>query len=458
MFDNAERAQSVGPPMPTIAPGSLSSSNLSALTPPFSVQYLPARRTPGIPGAVSVELAPLNIRSCKRVLSDAGASEAQQAALTSERSLKYYVGNPGWLHLVSPIMRSGPGVTPDSFYGLMSHAMAGELSSPGASAESKVDRVAARVAGRAAALLNSWSPADGPPLRSSLTERISQLEDLPSATIVATIENLAHDKILALYPGPLGAGCVEFRHGATQAYFATRLLLADPSEMASHEMFTDSRWMLVTISLLQHGAADLALELIRAAQEIIQDIEPAPPASVLVVNRFLRSMHITEREYAEETMVGSPWSDVAYRVLRILDIGLQRRKELVTDILRDQTDRLLARAIPQATLHEKVEMLDVQRLAHDDVAAAACVMGLRSNSGPLAEAAVLQIASRSELLSMVDVRSRLGFMCAIAAEGVDPSATRYASPEAALRLRLASRTGIFTAILYGLIFGASWNH
>ena len=414
---------------------------------------LAGRRTPYIPGAASLEIAQLSPRSRMQFLSAAGVSEVQQASFTSDKSLGFHVGNPGFLALVGPVLALSPGAVPECFYDLMADVMTERLRCLTDCQESTATEIFYRIAGRVAVLLYSRSLSEGPLALSTAIDWTGQLEGLSASAVEKVIAELLNLEILIQYSGPLNTDYLEFRHGAIQAYCAAKLLLSDRSDIVLHSMFTDPRLLLVATSLLQMGDADLAASLIATARELMQRMEPTPPASVLMVNRLLRSVNIAEREYTQNTEAGAAWSSLGYRVLYILDIGLQRRRELASDVLRDQTDRLLVRAIAQATPHEQAEILQVQNLAHDDVAAAACALGLRSNNGRLVDAAVAQLSLRSELLNLISMRDRMGFMFAVAIKGTDASAARYVSPEAALRLRLASRTGFAIPLLYWLVFG-----
>ena len=99
------------------------------------------------------------------------------------------------------------------------------------------------------------------------------------------------------------------------------------------------------------------------------------------------------------------------------------------------------------------QMLDIQNLANNDVAAAICAASLRSRSGRLTDAAARKVMSKRELLDLLAIGDRMRFMISIGFTGVDSWTSQHIDPEYRQRLWFASYVGIVLGPLLLLVFG-----
>lgn len=417
---------------------------------------LAGRRMPDIPGGTSVAIAPPNRRSRDRLLTARDVAPAQQAALNSGKSFRQYADNLEWLDLISSYLAQQPSeAPPEDFYDLMAHVIARIISSQQSASMGISGRLLHQIAEATAVHISRSTDSSGASTESNLINYLTEDEGHPAELVRLAIAELSHAGLMASYRDRNGCDCFEFRHDSVQAYFLTCRLLSDPSTVDPKTVLTDLRCPTIAISLLQHGDAALVARLANAALATLGLIgqTPPPPTSETTINRFLRSVEVTERDSSEHEGVLPPWPVLAYLVLHIFDAGFQRHPALIPETLRGEADRLVAHAFSRSARHEQAQMIEIQNLAHDDVAAATCAAGLRSKSGSLVHAAAVQVATRSQLLGLLVLRDRIRFVLAISIVGLDSWTTQHTSPAYGDRLTLASYSGIVTSSLFAITFG-----
>ena len=414
-----------------------------------------SRGTPSIPDGIRVEIAPLSNRLRGDFLDARDVADGQQDAIRSGKSFRQYAGNPGWLDFVSPCLGGQRNERLGNFYDLMASCVVHTLSAAEPRAVGVPEELLLRVAQDLAILLHGYRLADYSNVKATLVQRLSHIAECPPDTILCALSELTSLGWLSSYLNKDSQECLTFSHDSFLVYFAAAgLLRADPKALELEQLLTDSRWPTVAVSLLQHGDQGLTAGLIAAAERILSDLTqiPPPPAD-LFINRFLRSEQITERDSRDYVESPPAWSPVAHPVLRILDAGLTPEAADREGRLRDETDRLIAGAFPRCAKQEQTEIIYVQGLAHDDVAAAVCAAGISAKDGQMVNAAADQLATRPQLLDLLPLRDRIRFLLAVSLVGLDSWTARWSGPADRDRLRFASTTGVATAAFVVILIG-----
>ena len=408
-----------------------------------------------IPNGIRVEIAPVSRRSRSNFLMAQGVAAAQRDALSFEKTFRQYAANLAWLDMVSAYLATRTGDGPESFHDLMAKCVDQKMSSTGSgsidAAEEQIHKIAQAVAIR----LCGYQNMNDSNVRSELVQDIAQGEGYPAGVVDAALSTLASHGLMSAYLDMDGHERLQFSHESIQAFFASsRLLQADPATLGLEIILADRRWPTIAISLLENGGKEMVAGLIAAAERILSQFGQAPAAPAeTMINRFLRAAQIPERDSASLEDVPPSSPALAYAVLRILDAGLQRQALLIPDTLREETDRLAAWAFPNSRRQEQEQIIEIQNLAHADVAAATCAAGLRSASGLLVRAAAAQITTRYHLLDLLTLRDRMRFALAVSLMGLDPWTAQHVSPAFRDRLRFMSYTSVVTASLFIMIFG-----
>jgi hypothetical protein len=429
-----------------------------ALNPRILRAVLTGRHVPVLEGIVRIGISPLSDRARDHFLTTRGVTPAWQATLKSEKSFRQYLGNPGWLSLVSAYLLQRPGMVVDNFYELMANLISHTLSTKRAAADTQRLDHMRMIAELIALFFMTQTSSDTPIRKSDVTEYLfSHFDDTPGE-IGTVLSQLASHGLIRWWSRPSGSGqhieYIEFMYDAIQDYFAARRLIHDSSPIVIATLLTDARWSTIAISLVQHGPDDLVAQIIATAREILNAYKPQPQAATMVINKLLKSMQLPERSIEQTEGVKPRWPSAVYRVLHILDAGSQRRlTSLIPPDICELADFFIADAVPGATPDEHVQMLDVQNLAHTDVAAAACAVGLRSSSGALVHAALTHAATRHEVVDALALKDQIRLLLAIATIGLDSRVLRDGNTDFAKRLRLASTTGVVTAWLFAIFFG-----
>ena len=407
------------------------------------------RAVPSIPGAVRVEIAPLDDRSSRAFLKSRDVAEGKQEVITSGKSFRPYGGNPGWLDFISPYLAEQHREAPKSFYALMDECIGERMPPGGLGDQFRAD------AENLAILLYNGAKEEQANVKTALAQQLGHVRGCSPDEVLSSLDGLTSLGFVSLYLDKDGRERLQFSHDCFEAYFATaRLLLVDPATLDLERLLTTRRWTAIAVSLLQHGDEDMVRALILAAEKILTRVARAPmepPEDP--INRFLAASQIPERTPAAKAIVQPPWPTLVSTVLRVVNAGLKPDKLETAEPLRDETDRLIAEAFANCTKQEQAEIIDVQRLAHEDVAAAVCATGLRSKSGSLVSAATAQITGRCELLDLFPLWDRVRLMLAVALLGLDHSTVDQVSPANRDRLTFASQSSAVTVSLIAVFYG-----
>ena len=414
-----------------------------------SAAVVAGRAVPSVPGAVRVEIAPLDDRSRRAFLKSRDVAPGPQEVVWSGKSFRPYMGNPGWLDFISPYLAEYRHDTPKTFYELMGKCIDERMP------EGVMGKRFRAAAEDLAILLYNNAEEGQANLKTALAQQLGRDREGSPDEVLTSLDGLVSLGLVSSYLDKDGRERLQFSHDSFEAYFATaRLLLADPATLDLERLLTARRWTAIAVSLLQYGHEDMVRALTLTAEKILTRATRAPMESPEdPINRFLLASQIPERTSAPERIVRPPWPTVALTVLRVFDAGLKPDNLDAVNPLRDEADRLIADAFANCTKQEQAQIIEVQRLAHDDVAAALCVTGLRSQSGSLVTVATAQITSRYELLDLFPLRDRVRLMLAVALLGLNPATVKQVSPASHDRLTFASESGKVTAPLIAIFYG-----
>jgi hypothetical protein len=410
------------------------------------------RQLPTMARASIVEIAPFNKRQRDRFLELRGVSAAYQATLSSEKVFRQYVGNPGWLDFISPSLLQRPGLVLDTFYDVMQTAMA-QLLSEDNSAVSVQMRSIINTAQHAAAYFSTHNQRQGSATKEGITKYIEDKLAEDRETIEGALEFLRRKRIIRLWNAANGVALLSFKHDSIQDYFTVSRLREDPSTLTEIGLLTDARWFTVAVSALQHGPTEMVAEIIRESVRSLEEYRPPPQAAELAINSLLKEMGLPERPITSHAAAITRWPTAVYRVLTIVNAGSQYSASMIPVTIHDLADFHVANAAGSSTPVTQAQMTEIQHLLSADVAAAVCSKGLSSSSGQLVNATLNEIVSRSEIADLLSLRNRLRLMLALAVRGLDSSARHDANPDFALRLRLASNTGVIASWLFSVLFG-----
>ena len=398
-----------------------------------------------------IELSPLSQKTQAKFLSSRGVTAAQQSALLHEKSFRQYIGNLGWLDLVSDYLAQAPGNTPNNFLDLMNNVVTRQIAFITSARSELSDYLIVKVAQETAERIEKF-PISYRINRAALLQFLGDNGYMELSSVELVIDELVRYGMMTKYF--IGDDeVIEFTHDSVRSYYIIGAILNDNAIINIDEVLSDPSNTTIVISLLQLGSDELKLKVIRTAEEYLTRQEPTPKTSAIIINRMLSSMKIEPRSGVVEEGDLSPWTTGTYNWLHILDAGLNWRPSEIPENLRETTDMLLAEASPRATPVIQKQMLDVLALANSDVAAACCAAGLRSSSGSLAEAAARKVMLRRELFDLLGVRDKMRFVISVAFTGVDSWTSQHIDSEYSQRLRFAASVGKTLGVLLFVVIG-----
>ena len=314
LFDNADRLLERWPGAQGTYDWAKELSGFLGATGHGSHAVVAGRNVANPPGGVRVEIAPLNSQSRRIFLKSRHVAEAQQEMISSGKSFQPYAGNPGWLDFISPYLAEHPRDAPGSFYDLMRECIAQRMPQ-GVPGEWFQD-----IAAELAIQLYDGAEAGRANIRMTLVKQLLQRRGCPPDEVQSLLDDLGSTGLVSYYLDQDGHECLQFSHGSFEDYFATaRLLLAAPGALDLERILTARRRTAIAVSLLQHGSDDMVSGLTAAAENILTRVAQArvAPAEALI-NGFLRSAQIPERDPAADSGVPAAWPTLAYTVLRVL--------------------------------------------------------------------------------------------------------------------------------------------
>ena len=406
---------------------------------------------PSISDAIRVEIASIDSQSRRAFLASRGVAAAQQDALEVGKSFGQYITNLSWLNFISQWLAIRPSEEPDTFYKLMADCVTQKIASTRPSDADVPDELLYMIAEQVAISLCGYP--EGATEKELLVRQLSQDEGYRPEIVNRAMEMLIRSDLMTVYLDPTGNECFRFAHNGIEDYFAvSRLIKMDPSGLNLTNILTDEWWSTIAISLLQQGDKSLIVCLVTAAQDILGGIGQAQivPHEAMI-NRLLRAGRISERDSLKHEDQRPPPPTSGYRVLQILDAALQGQH--IAESLRDEVDRFIARNFSRFVGSDKAQIINIQNLAHDDVAAATCAIGLRSYSGWFVYETALQITTRSQVLDLLSPKDRVRFIFSVFLIGLNPWTAQHISPAYRERLKFASDTAVATGWLYFFAFG-----
>ena len=412
---------------------------------------LACEEVPAIPGK-NVELAPLNAKLRAEFLSRRGVTPAQQEALIHEKSFRQYVDNPGWLNMVSKYLSEHFDVGLNTFRDLMDGVLGQFLSSTQAEQLQYSGDLLEVIMEEIAFTL--FKEGGSEILRTTLVDATCETESTGRADIEVLIDHLADKHLLKRYLKG-GSEYIKFEAESVQAHYLTRKMLGGAADAFIEKLIADFAYTTVAISLLQFGDDSLVQKALECVRLYLRPPEPTPLASTIVINRMLSAVQVPVREGVIEEEAPSISSRDSYHFLYVLEAGLNRRTSLIPEDLREATDLLLAQTFAKATPRMLEQTLDFQHLPHEDVIAACCVSGLRSESGRVLTSAIDKVMSRRELYGLLAITDQIRFITALALAGVDEWTMQNVDREYSQRLKLAASVGILTVPIFFVAFGIS---
>jgi hypothetical protein len=153
-----------------------------------------------------------------------------------------------------------------------------------------------------------------------------------------------------------------FRPRRLQEYFATRLLLDEPTRVAPNRLLTDGSWRETTVTILQLQPENQLRPILRSAQARLRAALKQVPDAVE------ESALADPAEIPPEVHVQIfPWPRHTLHLLGVLDAGLINRTGPAIESLRVQAGRLLATAYARGSVLDRKWALDVAGVAPQPV-------------------------------------------------------------------------------------------
>ncbi|ADB74211.1 NACHT domain-containing protein [Geodermatophilus obscurus] len=174
---------------------------------------------------------------------------------------------------------------------------------------------------------------------------------------------------------------LSFSHRRFQEYFATCLVLKNPTIVPEAALLTDGRWRETAVTVLQMHPPTQTVKLIATANRLMDElVEQLPPVPDTV-------------DKASDLAHSDPfaWPPRAIHLLALLDAGLATAPNSQSDVIRDKAGRVLSGANTVGIITDRKWALDVAGTAPDHVLLSLIRTSFATGSSWLREAAFRQI-------------------------------------------------------------------
>ncbi len=201
-----------------------------------------------------------------------------------------------------------------------------------------------------------------------------------------------------------GDAAFTFAHRRFQEYFATCVVLREPTRVTVEQLLTDGRWRETAVTLLQLQAKDDLAPLLAAAEARLHETA-ADVAGTLEPTAMLARQERSSPGPVE-------WPTGILHLLSLLQSGMSGRLGDLSVAVRDAAARILLKVWFTGTLADRKWALEVAGIVETDVMARFVGDSFSSRSRWLAETALRQVRRLERLSPELDaaVREHLVFL------------------------------------------------
>lgn len=212
------------------------------------------------------------------------------------------------------------------------------------------------------------------PSRSSLTNAYRRVGFKAPQRVSVALDALEWSKLARSEAHGIAPGDppFSFAHRRFQEYFATNIVLREPTRVSARDLLTSASWRETAVTLFQAHRGD-ASELLAVAGTLLRDMNEAVTA----------------------TQDPFKWQKGQLHLLGVLQSGFAGNPEGIGDPVRDDVARAVKKAWQAGTIMDRKWALEVSGTAPQHVLLALLAAGLQGRSAWLRDVALRQVARLS---------------------------------------------------------------
>ena len=242
------------------------------------------------------------------------------------------------------------------------------------------------------------------PTRENLKAAIDRLNLTTGSDVDTILDALEFMKLARSEEGIAGiqSNKFTFAHRRFQEYFATCVVLREPSLVPPSLLLLDARWRETAVVMCQTQPLHVLTSLVEQADELLAQV----CGDVLgAINELTESVFVEEQntidEQPEIILDCFPWPPGLYHLLSLLQEGFAGRITALPESLRSNVGRFVQTATEVGLLLDKRWALEVAAIAPESVLISLLNQAFLSSSNWLQEIAYRQVARLNHITPVI---------------------------------------------------------